>query len=188
MVLHIRRSVGIAGAVLFLAAVARTLHARSSRAGSSTSPPTPAVETDFFQDLDANHEAAQLGHRLRQELADFAEYAGLRIVSDGIELSLVGSPTPEVKAIVARESRLYRAQPIPVRYRSVSRPLRELEAVRDRITADHGYWQQQGVELSTWGTDLESNTVNIRLAHSTKAYADALTTRYGDAVTVYPHD
>ncbi|HEV2885762.1 MAG TPA: hypothetical protein VGX49_02525, partial [Jatrophihabitans sp.] len=125
--------------------------------------------------------------RLHQELSDFAEYAALRIVSYGIELNLVGPPTPEIEAIVAQETRLYRALPIPVRYRSVSRSLRELEAVRDRIYADYGYWQEQGVELSTWGPDIETNTVKVRLAHYTKAYADALITRYGNAVTVYPH-
>ena len=142
---------------------------------------------DFGRYGDANQEAGQLAARLHQELSDFAEYADLRIVSYGIELNLVGRPTPEIEAIVARQARLYRALPIPVRYRSVRRSLQELKAVHDRIYADYGYWQEQGVQLSMWGADIETNTVEVRLAHYTKAYADALMTRYGNAVTVYPY-
>jgi len=61
--------------------------------------------------------------------------------------------------------------------------------ISDRIEVDQGYWRQQGIEPNSWGIGINSNTVQVTLAHYTKAYRDVLA-RYGgsDWLSVVPHD
>jgi hypothetical protein len=152
---------------------------------SRASSPFPGV--DFSRDQDANYAAAQ--GNLSTDLERFASYASLKIVSYGIRVDLVGPPTAAIRAVVGQDDPQYQGKPIPVRYRSVRHTRRELQALVDRISADVNYWQQQGIEPSTWGAYPDSNLVEITLAHYTKAYRDALVARYGrEWVTVDPND
>lgn len=185
MAISARRWVGITATVLLLLVVAggivETLsHSNSARAGG----PANSAGVDFSRDADANFAAAQG----LPGLDAFASYAGYQIVSYGYEVDLVGPPTAAIRAVVDRNDPEYKGKPIPVRYRSVRHSLRELQALTKRITADDGHWQDQGIELSSWGPDIDSNTVQIRMTHYTKHYRDALIAHYGDEVSVYPHD
>jgi hypothetical protein len=143
---------------------------------------------DFSRDQAANGAAAELGAKLGADLPRFSSYAGLQIVRYGIEVDNVGTPSAEMRAAVDRDAQRYQGSEIPVRFRSVRYSEKELQAVMDRLTADVRSWAQRGIEFSSWGIDIVSNTVEIKLAHYSDAYRAALTARYGDRVTVYPHD
>lgn len=161
-------------------------------AACGTGQPRPAVPhvsgVDYSTDEAANFQAAQLAMRLERVLPPFPGYAGLRIVSYGIEVDVVGEPPPAVRSAVARYGLRYQGREIPVRFRSVRNPDSQLQALVRQISADHDEWVAKGIEPTAWGVDIESNTVEIRLARYLPGYGQALIARYGDRVTVYPHD
>jgi len=180
----------MAGALVFLLAVAGMVYLTLAHRGPVTAvhadqPRSGGV--DFERDPDANYAAAQ--GLLSAHLAAFPSYAGDQVVSFGIEVERVGPPTDAIRAVVARDDPRYQGKPVPVRYRSVHHSLTELRTLTDRILASRNSLRQQGIELSFWGPEVDSNTVEIRLVHYPKAYRDVLVDRYGsDWVTVFPHD
>jgi hypothetical protein len=196
MPLRIRR--GAFGAAVFLLAVTGSVGAtlwylRSgspSTAGSvGSSVAGSATGVNFATDQAANYEAGQLGQKLLADLPALDGYAGLQIVRYGIEVDVVGAPSDAIQAAVARDDSQYQGKPIPIRYRSVRNSQQRLQAVADRLGADQGAWRQQGIELTSWGIDINSNTVQVSLAHYTKDYRDVLLARYGsDLLSVVPHD
>jgi hypothetical protein len=160
-----------------------------SHSTSTVATAGSATGVDFSSDQAANYDASQLGQKLLADLPPLAGFAGLQIVRYGIEVDVVGAPSDAIRAVVARDDTQYQGSSIPVRYRTVRHSQQDLQALVDRVEADQAHWQQQGIELSSWGIDIDSNTVQISLAHDTKAYQDALLARYGsDWVTVVPHD
>jgi hypothetical protein len=197
MPLRIRRG-AFGAAVLLLAVIGATgatlwysEHAQTTGAGVADTSAAAGVNTfpgvDFSRDQDANYAAAQ-GH-IWIDLQQFDSYAGAQIVSTGIEVDLVGPPTEAIRAVVARDDPQYQGKPISVRYRSVHHSQRQLQEISDRIEADLGYWRQQQIDLTSWGIDINSNTVQISMAHYTKAHQDALLVHYGsDWVSVVPRD
>lgn len=189
MALQVRRSTGIAGALVFLVAVAGTVYATLSHSSPLTviGARQPAG-IDFSQDQEANLAAGNSSGQLALDLSRQPGYAGYRIVSYGIEVDVVGKPTAAERAIVVRDAPRYRGKDIPIRFRSVRYSEKELQALTQRITGDLAYWQKQGMSLTTWGPEIVSNTVQICLAHYTPGYRDALRSRYGDRVSVLPHD
>ncbi|HST46899.1 hypothetical protein [Jatrophihabitans sp.] len=189
-----RRTVLAAGAALLVAAGSvGYAEFRSSPAeadgGSRTSSPR-AGGVDYAEDQKANFAASQLGQALLNVIPRFDGYAGLQILRYGIEVDTAGSPDPQLRAAVTRAVQRYRYQgrEIEVRYRLVRYSERELKAVVQRIRADDDDLAKQGIELSSWGPDITTNKVEISLAHYTDAYRDVLLSRYGDLVTVTPHD
>jgi len=143
---------------------------------------------DFSQDEAANYAASQLAQRLLTDLPGSPGYAGVRIVSYGIEVSDVGSPTPEMRALVDRDSRRYQGNEIPVRFRSVRYSEKELQAVVNQLRADWDEWKEAGLHLSSYGIDVGADKVMIDLLHYTDGARDKLLARYGDRVAVTPHD
>jgi hypothetical protein len=178
-----RRAVLTAGAVLLVAA--GTLGYAEFRTSSAD-----VGGVNYAEDQAANYAASQLGQALLNRLPRFPGYAGLQIVRYGIEVDTVGSPDPELRAAVTTTAQRYRYQggEIEVRYRLVRYSERDLKAVTDQLSADAKELAAQGIELSSWGPDIKTNKVEIGLAHYTDAYRDALLARYGDRVTVTPHD
>ncbi|HEX8768964.1 MAG TPA: hypothetical protein VF714_11370 [Jatrophihabitans sp.] len=141
---------------------------------------------DFAEGEAANGAAAELGMQLLPELAGLPGYAGLRIVSDGIEVSNVGTPTPDMRAAVARHVRRYQGSPVPVRFRSVRYTEQELLAVGSRLANDQQYWKIRGIEYPAYGIDPENNRMHVQLSRYLPQYRDALVARYGDLVWVTP--
>ena len=180
--LRFRRSAVIACLAAFLAATTVTGCAEERPAA------TEYRGIDFSQDEAANGAASQLGQRLLRDLPGQPGYAGLQIVRTGIQVDVVGEATPEMRAVVARHALRYQGSEIPVSYRSVRYSEKELQAVASQVTADRDDWAKRGVEFSSWGIDLDTNTVKIALLHYTKAYGTALLERYGERVTVEPRD
>jgi hypothetical protein len=184
-----RRSAITACLAAFLAA-AVTGCAKERPPAADERPPAAAEYrgVDFSRDQEANYAASQLGQRLHRFLPGLPGYAGLQIVRTGIQVDVVGSPTPQMRAVVAKHALRHQGSEIPVSFRSVRYSEKELQAVHNRISADQDDWAKRGLELSSWGIDLDTNTVEIRLVHYTKDYGTVLLERYGDRVTVYPHD
>ena len=191
MPFRIRR--GTFGAAVFLLAVIGLIsgtlwYSRSSHSTHSVAPAAAAhaAGVDFSQQGDANLAAAQ--GNLWSDLPKFASYAGAQIVSYGIEVDLVGAPTAAILAVVARDDPQYQGKPVPVRYRAVRYSQQQLQALLDRVEADDKELRQQGIELNTWGIDINSNTGQVSMTHYTKAYQDVLLARYGSELSVVPHD
>jgi len=190
MVLSVRRSWGIAGALVFLVAVASALYLTLVHAGGRAQPGSqlPVNGVDFSRDGNANFAAAQLGMRLLADLPSLPGYAGVQIVRSGIEVDVVGKPSAAIRAVVARAEQPYQGKDIPVSYRSVRYSEQELDALKARLDADSAGLAAQGIQLTTWGIDLGSNTVQVGLDHYTTAYRDILRARYGDQISVTPYD
>jgi hypothetical protein len=162
--------------------------AMSSVAASTGHGARTEVGPDFATSEPANQAASDMAQRLETDLSPMPTYAGLQIVRSGIEVDLVGRPPQSVLAAVAADTSSYLGRPIPVSYRSVTRTERELNAIGDRVTADLSWWDGQGIHLSAWGIDLDSNTMQLSLVTYSKAAAKQLTAHYGDGVSVYPAD
>ncbi|MBV9822208.1 MAG: hypothetical protein JO144_08190 [Actinobacteria bacterium] len=186
-----------AGAVLLVAVGSSGCAGRAATSSPSGGSPRASAATslgpggvDFSRDQDANYAASQLGQALLARLPRLPGYAGLRIVSYGIEVDTVGSPNPRLSALATTTAHRYRyrGNEIEVRYRLVRYTERDLQAVGDRLVADRNTLAGQGIELSMWGIDLPTDTVRIGLLRYTDAYRDVLLARYGDRVTVTPHD
>lgn len=141
---------------------------------------------DFARDGAANGAASQLGQRLLGDLPALPGYAGLQIVSYGIEVDVVGEPDAAIRAAVDRDTERYQGSPIPVRYRKVLNTEQDLKALSDRISADRDEWLKDGIQLSSWGIDITTNTVRVTLSHYTDGYRDALVAAYGNRITVTP--
>lgn len=183
----IRQAIGT-GIVLMLVAALTGCAQQPVQTASGVRQEVKPSGPDFGTDNDANYAAAQMGMKLETDVQSLPGYAGLQIVSYGIELDVVGPPTAAIRAAVARDTQSYQGNVIPVRYRSVRYSDKELEALKDQIFADMDGWQKQGIELTTWGIDISSNTVEVGLYHYTTAYRAALIARYGDRVTVTSYD
>lgn len=186
MAFGVRRSIGVFGAAVLLAAVGGGVYATlrhvtaASRAGS-------APRIDYWKDQDANLAAGNASQPLAADLSQEPGYAETQIVPSGIEVDLVGKPTAAERAIAVRDSRQYRGQDIPIRFRSVRYAQRELQAMMRRIAADAADWSKRGIELSFVGINAHDR-VEISLAHYKPAYRTVLRMRYGDRITVNPHD
>jgi hypothetical protein len=156
--------------------------------GQAAAKQAVTTGVDFSKEGDANLAAGNFAARLLGDLQPLPGYAGGQILSYGVEVDLVGSPSDAVRAVVARDAERYHGTVIPVRYRRVLHTEKELDALKDRIFADRDEWARQGIMLSAWGIDVDSNTVQIDISHYTDRYRDALIAQYGNLITVTPRD
>jgi hypothetical protein len=62
--------------------------------------------------------------------------------------------------------------------------LARLDALTARITQDRKALQAEGLQLSSWGHDVQRNRVVVHAVSHTQSSADLLTHRYGDAVAL----
>jgi hypothetical protein len=186
MAISARRSV-ISAAVVLVLSAGLTGCAQQQAVQATAKQPTSSGP-DFSRDNDANFAATQMAQGLLLDLPPMPGYAGLRIVSYGIEVDVVGEPSAAIRAAVDRDTQRYQGSVIPVRYRKVLNTEKELKALSDRISADREEWTRQGIELTTWGIAVSSNTVEIGLHTYTPDYRAALLARYGDRISVTPYD
>lgn len=186
MAIPARRSVISTAVVLVLSAGLTGCAQRQAVQATAKQPASSGP--DFSWDLDANFAATQMAQGLLRDLPPMPGYAGLRIVSYGIEVDVVGEPSAAIRAAVDRYTQRYQGNVIPVRYRKVRYTEKDLKALSDRISADRDEWARQGIELTTWGMAVSSNTVEIGLYTYTPDYRAALVARYGDRISVTPYD
>lgn len=129
-----------------------------------------------------------MAQRLLRDLPKFDEYAGLQIVASGIEVDLVGAPSSDVIAAIAEDQQQYLGTSIPVPYRQVERTEKQLESTKDRVFNDREQWASKNINLASWGPDVPSNTVVIRLEHYTADAEEQLVQAYGTNVSVLRED
>ena len=154
--------VGVPLVVVALALLAGQLRLRSAAEPSATST------------AEVRQRAALALQDVGTSLDADPTYGGVRITATGVEVSVVGTPSGPVQAAVeGLRSR------VPVRVRPVRNGLAALTALTSRLDREHARWHGEGVELSGWGPDVESNRVSVTLARYSDAAAERLRTAYG---------
>ncbi len=146
---------------------------------------SPNVPVDFYTDPQANFAASLMGQRLLTDLPRSPLYAGLQITPSGLEVQTVGVAGSDLVALVQLDQLTYLSQPIPVSFRTVSRSEQTLNALIDLIWSDRNALTESGIQLTSWGIDETTNTVEVMLANYSDTREKALHARYGDAVSVY---
>jgi hypothetical protein len=121
-----------------------------------------------------NTKAQLVAGPLGVDVADDPTYGGMRIVRQGIEVDVVGRPSPALSSAIAKV-----AKSVPVHRRTVKHSWGALQALTTRLDKDQPTWRARGVLLSIWGPDVASNRVEIWLSTYDAAAASALTTTYG---------
>jgi hypothetical protein len=149
---------------------------------------------DYSSDQTANAVAAQVGSVLMESLQDSSGYAGVRITEQGLILSVTDAPTSDVKQKIVDAQTVGQAlsissggpssSAVPVQAEIVKYTDVELTAVTDQISTDAANWREQGVNLTSWGPDVESNTVLISLENCSSDASARLLATYGDIVSV----
>lgn len=147
---------------------------------------SPVGSVDFFNDPQANLAASQMGQRLLADLPRLPSYAGLRIVTSGLEVQTVGAAGSDLLSLVQLDRLDYGGQPIPITFRVVSRSEQSLNALMDRMWTDREELTKSDIQLTSWGIDEATNTVEVMLASYSATRDKVLHDRYGDAITVDP--
>lgn len=162
---------------------------------SATSASADTSPTNFTNDQEANAAAAAAGETITSELASDPTFAGAEITPDGLVVSVVGTPSVKlVNSLAAARSVAARsavttegaAIDVPVTTRTVRYSQEDLDAATAQIDADFYTWQAQGVDLTSWGGDTESNQVEVVLENYTPEAAAAIEAAYGPIVSVSP--
>jgi hypothetical protein len=161
--------------------------------GASAVPSGP----DYATDQAANFAAAAVSDRLQPVLSDVVlhpHFAGIQITPAGLEISLSGAATAAEQAL-AQDSAVQTAAfaawkvpagqgQVPVVFRPVPNSWATLNSLTGTLNADAASWAAKGVQLSSWGPDVSSNSVVVHLESYSDAAAAALTSKYGSAISV----
>lgn len=148
----------------------------------------PAVAPDFSANVHANFAASQVGQRLMTQLAQVSGYAGLQVVSGGVEVDTAGASAAAAASVIAKTNRTFGDVAVPVVVRHVANSQADLQQLASQLDKDRATWSAQGVELTAWGVDVPSNSVRVMLAKYSTQYRDLLLAQYGNRVTVDPQD
>ncbi len=148
----------------------------------------PAATTNFFTNVDANFAASQVGQQLMTQLDQVAGYAGLQIVSGGVEVDSAGSSAAEAVSAIAGTSRTLSGVTVPIVIRQVANSQADLQQLVSQVGNDRSMWSGQGMDITAWGVDVPSNSVMVMLAQYTTQARDALLAHYGNRITVDPRD
>lgn len=167
-------------------------------AGPAQAAPTAGAGARFGSDPALNFAASSVAQGLTGSIASDASYGGLQITDDGIELSVVGAPSARITNAVAATAtasvaalRGVAAAPadgrVPIKIRTVAHSMAQLESVTSSIGAD-ATLPASGIDLSSWGPDVVSNTVVVHLRHYIPQAAEIIKAKFGGAVTVATSD
>jgi hypothetical protein len=122
--------------------------------------------------------ADRLDPLLRQEFA--ASYAGLVLDHDARTVVVYRKPDTALDARVHSE-----VTDVTVELRDARMTLREMEDLRDRVTADRAYWSQQGINISSVGPKPDGSGIEVMTSPGSSGDRKKLVNRYGtDAITV----
>ena len=156
-----------------------------------------ATLPDFVSDPTANLAAALVSQDLESGFASDPNFVGERITASGLEISLSAQPSAAqrtlVDSAVTRESTTLRAggvEPaanyVPITFRVVPNSLASLNDLTDRLTRDAPGWSAGGAAFSSWGPDVNSDLVVLRLQNYSRTAAAALQAAYGPLLQVSP--
>lgn len=121
---------------------------------------------DFAHDVAANKAAADLADAFASAATLSREFAGTQITSAGLQINVAGAVSSDVTAAVAvaRLARKRTAADVPVLYRRVKYSWSTLLSVYDALNAQASELFADGLQATSWGPDVSSNTVVLRLS------------------------
>lgn len=135
-------------------------------------PPAGSSGPDYSKDGSANQKAAEVASQFVPAMEKDASYGGLTIVSSGLRVGVVGTPSTAVAQALSGMRKKVPVATWPVRH-----SLRELKTLTARIDGDT--WRDQGINLSSWGPDEATNVVVITLTKYRPEAAKQLADAYG---------
>jgi len=141
--------------------------------GGDPSPgPTSDAGATAVQDPVLDAAAASLGPALESGFPD--TYAGLRLDQERGAVVVYRRPDPELDQAARAAANGARLELVDARH-----SLKRLREVVDRIGADTGHWQEQGVRITTWGPAVDGSAVDVTTVAGSEADRLALAARYG---------
>jgi hypothetical protein len=156
--------------------------------GDSGSPsPSASVpsSTNYATDSTANAEAQAVLEDFLTPLdeSDDATFAGAWIGPEGI---FVGVVNDSPSSLLAEALNNAIKSGIPVHTRGAQYSLVQMRALVRRISGDLSYWRGRGVEISTVGTDVTTNSVVVTLESYEQASVAAISAHYPSEPIVVP--
>jgi len=106
-------------------------------------------------------------------------YAGVSIVTSGLEISLSGAPPASVLAAISTSAV---TSGVPVSIRKVSYSSSQLEQLTKSIFADEPKLRSEGIALSYFGPEYDSNRVVVHFKQYSSALAAQMTARYNSSM------
>jgi hypothetical protein len=169
-----------------------TTASRKTRSSASGRP-----ISGFDTDPQLNQTASDIAETLTIATENEPNYAGVRIVGAGVELSVVGDLTPAESAAVddARASgsrALADVTTVPagstftITVRHVRYTMKQLSTIVDQLPSDSAL-AEHGITVSAVGVDEGKNVVDLSIVPYSDEVAQIIHDKYGDAVLVRTH-
>jgi hypothetical protein len=127
--------------------------------GAGGAAPAAAVPPDYMASSDLNIAATVALEGFTEALDGDETFAGVQIVPSGVQFSFVGKPSAAFTAKLATLP-----ESLPRKLRKVTNSLASLNRVVKALDNDVKSLKADGVAMSSWGPDLESNNVKVALA------------------------
>lgn len=154
-----------------------------------------AAVANYSANNELNRAASAAASAVASAVSAEPNFAGERIISSGLEVDVTDGPTAHQRSLInsAAEAGIRHheqlngvsdLQSVPIHYRTVRWSLAQLNAVTNQIDRDFSMWAQHGINLTTWGPDIQSNTVTVSIDPYRSEYAAQLVDTYGAEVTV----
>lgn len=158
--------------LVLLTGAATTETARAD--GASRSDPTRPIPADELAGVRLDVAAVAV----EQDAARYPGQSGGQKIETGRLVVYLTVPQRELEATVRSDARVDAAT---TTFRPASNSWSALLRVQRRVELDVADWADQGVRLTRFGPDVESNRVVAYLAHFDAQQANALVARYGAA-------
>jgi hypothetical protein len=173
-----RRSLSITAAVGVLGALL-------APHGAAAAPDVPRGDADPGASIDPDLQRSQLADALQTVLEErFAsKYGGLYLSAGKLRVRVTADGA-DAREFVTKEARR-RGIADSVEFLTATHPMSDLLALRDRVTADHSWLRNQGIQVSEWGPDDLNNAVRVGVVDLTPEKAALLRARYGDDINVF---
>lgn len=156
--------------------------------------PMSSALPDFSKQGPANHAASVVANSMAPGLNNEANFVGLRITAEGLEVILSGRPTKaedavlnSTKATTAAILDAAHADPsivVPIYVRTVPNSLGVLLDLTQRLAADAPSWAARRITFSSFGPDIVQDVVVLHLQTYTPAAAEDLEKAYGPLLIV----
>jgi hypothetical protein len=149
---------------------------------------------DFEGDSLLNETATEVAAMLTAAIENEPNYAGVRIIRSGVELSIVGTLTPAESFAVA-DARVHgtgqltdiaavpSGSQFPITVRRVRYTMKQLSTIVAQITSDTAL-ADRGITVSAVGVDVDKNIVDLSVVPYSEQIERLIHDKYGAAVLV----
>ncbi|WP_371786577.1 hypothetical protein [Streptosporangium subroseum] len=166
------RSAAVALGAVLLGCLIAALAACGAAAGDTPTPTgSPNPRPPGQVELGAT--AGTVGDYLRQDFPD--HYAGMTLDSEKPTVIVYRRPSSELDAALREKFR-----DVPIELRDAPHSARELDAIARRVTGDIGYWEGQGISITSIVALTDGSAVEVGTREVAKATVE-LPKRYGRA-------